>query len=125
MYNTLKTLCMIPSVSGREDAVRDKLRQMISPLTDENYTDNLGNLIAVKRGTGKSPKKIMLCAHMDEIGFLVTYIEDKGFIRVSCVGGINLVAASNGVSGAWNDSAGNRILQQCACMVQIHDISPK
>lgn len=95
MYNTLKTLCMIPSVSGREDAVRDKLRQMISPLTDENYTDNLGNLIAVKRGTGKSPKKIMLCAHMDEIGFLVTYIEDKGFIRVSCVGGINLVAASS------------------------------
>ena len=94
MYNTLKTLCLIPSVSGREDAVRAKIQEMITPYTDECYTDNLGNLIAVKRGSGKNAKKIMLCAHMDEIGFIVTYIEDNGFIRVSTVGGINLVAYS-------------------------------
>lgn len=94
MYNTLKTLCLIPSVSGREDAIRDKIKEMISPLTDECYTDNLGNLIALKRGNGENKKKIMLCAHMDEIGFLVTYIEEKGFIRISTVGGINLVASA-------------------------------
>ena len=94
MYNTLKTLCLIPSVSGREDAVRAKIQEMITPYTDECYTDNLGNLIAVKRGGGENAKKIMLCAHMDEIGFIVTYIEDNGFIRVSTVGGINLVAYS-------------------------------
>ncbi len=107
MYNTLKKLCFAPSVSGREDAVREKIKDMISPLTDECYTDNLGNLIAIKRGSGKDKKKIMLCAHMDEIGFLVTYIDDNGFLRVSNVGGISFVASAsslvvsqNGVKGA-------------------------
>lgn len=94
MYNTLKTLCLVPSVSGREDAVRAKIQEMISPFIDECYTDSLGNLIALKRGIGRNRKKVMLCAHMDEIGFIVTYIEDNGFIRISTVGGINLVAAS-------------------------------
>ncbi len=94
MYNTLKTLCLIPSVSGREDAVRDKIKEMIAPFTDECYTDNLGNLIGVKKGVSENRKKVMLCAHMDEIGFMVTYIEDNGFIRVSTIGGINLVAAA-------------------------------
>ena len=107
MYNTLKALCLTPSVSGRETAVREKIKELITPYTDESYTDNLGNLVAVKYGNGENKKKIMLCAHMDEIGFLVTYVEDSGFIRVSTVGGINLVAASSslvvserGVKGA-------------------------
>ena len=95
MYNTLKALCLVPSVSGREEAVREKIKQLISPYTDESYTDNLGNLVAIKHGTDADKKKIMLCAHMDEIGFLVTYIEDNGFIRVSTIGGINLVASSS------------------------------
>ena len=95
MYNTLKTLCMIPSVSGREEAIREKIKGLISPLTDECAVDNLGNLIAVKRGIGKDKKKIMLCAHMDEIGFIVTYIEDSGFIRIAAVGGINFTASSS------------------------------
>lgn len=113
MYNTLKALCLIPSVSGREEAVREKIKELIAPYTDENYTDNLGNLVAVKYGKGENKKKIMLCAHMDEIGFLVTYIEDNGFIRVSTVGGINLVAASSslvvsekGVKGALVSESG-------------------
>ena len=113
MYNTLKTLCLTPSVSGREEAVREKIKELIAPYTDENYTDNLGNLVAVKYGSGENKKKIMLCAHMDEIGFLVTYIEESGFLRVSTVGGINLVAASSslvvserGVKGALVAEAG-------------------
>ncbi|MBE6596247.1 MAG: M42 family metallopeptidase [Ruminococcaceae bacterium] len=93
MYNTLKTLCLIPSVSGRETAVSAKLSEIISPYADSVFTDNMGNLIAKKEGKGENKKKIMLCAHMDEIGFLVTYIQDNGFIRVSSVGGISLVAA--------------------------------
>ena len=97
MYNTLKTLCLTPAVSGRETAVREKIKELIAPYTDENYTDNLGNLVAVKYGNGEDKKRIMLCAHMDEIGFLVTFIEDSGFIRVSTVGGINLVAASSSI----------------------------
>ena len=94
MYNTLKTLCLIPSVSGREKAVREKINELIAPYTDSVYTDNLGNLVAVKYGSSENKKKIMLCAHMDEIGFLATYIEDSGFIRIATVGGINLVASS-------------------------------
>ncbi|MBQ8140740.1 MAG: M20/M25/M40 family metallo-hydrolase [Clostridia bacterium] len=94
MYNTLKTLCLVSSVSGREEAIREKIKEMIAPFTDECTVDNLGNLIAVKHGTGKDKKKLMLCAHMDEIGFIVTFIEENGAVRVSNVGGINLVASS-------------------------------
>ena len=93
MYNTLKTLCMIPSVSGRENAISAKIAEMIKPYADECKNDALGNLIAVKYGTAKDKKKIMLCAHMDEIGFLVTHIDDKGFLRVATIGGIHFVAS--------------------------------
>lgn len=93
MYNTLKTLCMIPSVSGRENAVSAKIAEMIQPYADECKNDALGNLIAVKHGTAKNKKKIMLCAHMDEIGFLVTHVDDKGFLRVATIGGIHFVAS--------------------------------
>ena len=92
LYTTLKTICLIPSVSGREDAVRAKLEELVAPFVDETKTDNLGNLIAVKRGKIRGGKKIMLCAHMDEIGFLVTFIEDNGMLRIAPVGGINFVA---------------------------------
>ncbi len=94
MYNTLKTLCMTSSVSGREEAIREKIKDMISPYIDECKTDNLGNLIAVRYGCGENRKKLMLCAHMDEIGFIVTFIEDKGFIRIAPIGGIHFSASA-------------------------------
>ena len=94
MFTTLKTLCNISSVSGREDAIKNKLRELVAPFCDEVYTDALGNLIAVKKGTRADAKNIMLCAHMDEIGFMVTFVEDNGFMRVAPVGGINAAAAA-------------------------------
>lgn len=103
MFDTLKKLCRVPSVSGREEKIRESITQLISPFSDEIRTDSLGNLIAVRYGTahGNGAKKLMLCAHMDEIGFLATYIEDSGFIRAASVGGINFSAAafSHVVSG--------------------------
>lgn len=93
MYTTLKALCGCPSVSGREERVREKIKQMIAPYCDEYYTDKLGNLIARKAGSG-SGKRVMLAAHMDEIGFLVTMIEDSGMIRIAPVGGISFAAAA-------------------------------
>jgi len=113
MYTMLKDIMCTPSISGRESAVCEKIKSYIAPLTDECYTDALGNLIAVKKGKGENRKKIMLCAHMDEIGFLVTYIEDSGFVRTAPVGGINYIAASfgevvseNGVRGVLVPESG-------------------
>ena len=106
LYTTLKRLCLVSSVSGREDKIREKIKAIISPFVDTIELDALGNLIAVKKGAGD--KKIMLCAHMDEIGFIVNYIEDNGMIRVGTLGGIRLAAASyttvvsnKGVNGAF------------------------
>ncbi len=87
-YTLLKNLCLCPSVSGREYKIREKLSEYIAPFCDELWTDALGNLIALKRGSvGK--KRIMLAAHMDEIGFIVTFIEDDGMLRLAPVGGID------------------------------------
>ena len=92
LYTTLKRLCLVSSVSGSEEKIREEIRSIITPFVDEVSSDALGNLIALKKGRGN--KKIMLCAHMDEIGFIVNYIEENGMIRVGTLGGIRLAAAS-------------------------------
>jgi len=81
----LKQLTQVWGVSGREDEVRQLIEKEIAQFSDEIYTDTLGNLIAIKKGTGKG-KKIMLSAHMDEVGLQVTKIESDGRIRVCKVG---------------------------------------
>ncbi|MBQ9086646.1 MAG: M42 family metallopeptidase [Clostridia bacterium] len=93
LYTTLQKLSVLPSVSGREDGIRALLSELIAPYADEVRVDNLGNLIAKKRGTGEG-KTVMLCAHMDEIGFLVNFIEDSGLLRVAPIGGINFAASA-------------------------------
>ena len=93
VYTTLQKLCVCPSVSGREDNIRGLLSELILPFADEVRVDALGNLIAKKNGTGEGDA-IMLCAHMDEIGFLVNFIEDSGMVRVATVGGISLTASA-------------------------------
>lgn len=94
LYTTLQRLCACPAVSGREDAIRELLRELVSPFADEVSVDNLGNLIARKKAKNANAQKVMLCAHMDEIGFLVTFIEENGMIRIAPVGGISLPAAA-------------------------------
>lgn len=84
-FDLLKRLCETPGVSGREDKVRDLVIEELRPLSDEIRVDTLGNVIAIKKGTGGP--RVMLAAHMDEIGFLVKYVDDKGFLRVQPVGG--------------------------------------
>ena len=91
LYNTLRELCLCPSVSGREGAIREKLVKMIAPLCDEYHVDALGNLIAHKKGNGE---RVMLAAHMDEIGFIVNFIEDNGMVRIAPIGGVSLTAAA-------------------------------
>ena len=74
--------------SGFEQGVGAYLGELAKPFVDEVYTDALGNVICHKKGEGK---KIMLTAHMDLIGFMVTYIDEKGYIRFEPIGGHNPV----------------------------------
>lgn len=83
----LRTLTQTFGPSGYEDAIRDAIRAEIADLADEVRVDPLGSLVAYRRGTGGG-KKIMLAAHMDEIGFMVTHIEEKGYLRVTPMGGL-------------------------------------
>ena len=94
MFTQLKKIVMPIGVSGDEGDISAVLAAEIAPYVDKVYTDALGNLIAFKKGKGKKPKKLMFAAHMDEIGFMANYIDEKGFIRVSRIGGINYQAAA-------------------------------
>ena len=89
MIQTLKTLCALPGVSSREDRVRDHIRRRVEPYADSVRTDALGNLIVFKRGAKAAGNKLMLCAHMDEVGLMVKSVTDEGCLRFGCVGGID------------------------------------
>ena len=85
----LKRLCETPGVPGHEDRVRDLIKAEIEDLFDEVSEDAMGSLHCVKKGKGKAPQKIMLLCHMDEIGFLVSHITEKGFVYLQTVGGFD------------------------------------
>ncbi len=84
--NNLKELVSIYGPSGNEKKIREYIEEQIKDHVDELETDRLGNLIARKKGNGK---KIMIAAHMDQIGLMVTDIDDKGFLRFTNIGGIS------------------------------------
>ena len=75
----LAKICKTPGTSGFEQQVRQLVIKELEGLVDELTTDNLGNVYAIKRG--KESKRVMIGAHMDEIGFMVTHIDDKGFTK--------------------------------------------
>lgn len=83
----LKELSEINGVSGNEDKVREFIIEKIKDKVDEYWVDRLGNLIAVKKGNGKA--KVVLDAHMDEVGFMITNIEDDGTLSFMPVGGVD------------------------------------
>ena len=86
-FSLFKKIAELPGVSGREEAVRAALLKLFKPVTDEIRVDNMGNIIAYKKGRGV--RKLMLAAHMDEIGLMVNHIDDAGFIHFVPVGGID------------------------------------
>lgn len=76
--------------SGYEGAVRDALIELVKPLCDDFHVDALGNLIAHCAGTGEAgSRRVMVAAHMDEIGLMITHIDDEGFLRFAPIGGVN------------------------------------
>jgi endoglucanase len=82
----LRKLVVAPGISGREDRIREVVAEEMRPLVDEVRCDRLGNLIGVRRGSGP---RVMLSAHMDSIGFLVSHVDDRGFLKLAPVGGFD------------------------------------
>lgn len=89
MVNTLKTLCVLPGVSSFEDEVRRYIKERVAPYADSIRVDAMGNLIVFKKGTKTTGNQLMLCAHMDEVGLIVKAITEEGYLKFSCVGGID------------------------------------
>jgi endoglucanase len=73
-------------VSGREERIKKSIEMFASQMVDEIVHDVTGSLICVKRGSGRNRKTVMINAHMDTIGFIITYIDEKGFLRFSEIG---------------------------------------
>ena len=88
LIDILKKLTMMDGVSGDEMPVRDFIIERIKDRVDSWYVDNMGNLITFKKGTGLN-RKVMLAAHMDEVGLLITGINDNGLLKFKAVGGID------------------------------------
>ncbi len=88
MKELIKQLTEAYGPSGHEAPVREIIRAAVEPLVDRVRVDALGNLIAEKAGTGGG-KKVMLAAHMDEIGVIVSYVDEKGFLRFQPIGGVS------------------------------------
>lgn len=83
----LAEICEVAGAPGYEKRIRDIVLREVTPLVDEVKIDNLGNVTAIKKG--KEAKKVMIGAHMDEISFIVTHIEDGGFLRFHTLGGFD------------------------------------
>ncbi len=91
MVELLKQLCIIDGTSGDEGAVREFVISQIKDFC-QYRVDNLGNIIAFKKGKSTPSKKILVDAHLDEVGLIITNIESNGFLRFKTVGGIDTAA---------------------------------
>jgi len=110
MKSFIKQLVETPGPSGYESQVRDLVKKELEPLVDELYVDRLGNLIARQGTPGANGTKIMLAAHMDEVGVAATHIDEQGFVRflpvgalspLSCLGSrVQFLNGATGVIGA-------------------------
>lgn len=89
MNDLIRSLVEAFGPSGSEDNVRDLIRPEVEPYADEISVDAMGNLIVRRRGSAANPLKVMVAAHMDEIGIMVTHITDTGFLRFTNIGGVS------------------------------------
>ena len=95
MKELIKKLTEAYGPSGHEETIRAIIRSEVEPLADEVRVDTLGNLIALKEGSGEG-KTVMLAAHMDEIGLIVSYVDKEGFLRAQPIGGVDVMTLVGG-----------------------------
>ena len=89
MLDKMINLCNLNGVSGNEDEVRDYIADYSKKFTDDVSVDSMGNVIVAKKGRKKPAQKLVLCAHMDEIGIIVTGITDDGYLRFAKAGSLD------------------------------------
>lgn len=121
MYELIKKYINTFSVTGREFYLADIIEADLKQYADEIRRDAMGNLIVFKKGADSS-KKLMIAAHMDEIGFMVTNITDNGYIRVANVGGINAVYSSYGTVRFENGLKGVIVTDASAKDLKVKDL---
>ncbi len=96
MKDLIKKLVETPGPSGSEHVIREAIRAEVVPYADEVRVDALGNLIVRKGQKGPEGQRIMLSAHMDEIGVMVTHVDERGFARFINVGGVRPLTCVGG-----------------------------
>ena len=89
MLNLVKELCALPGISSFEEEVRAFLMDRAAPFADDMRVDAMGNLIVFKKGKKSTGNKLMLCAHMDEVGLIIRSITEEGYLKFDAIGGIN------------------------------------
>ena len=135
MKNLIQKLTETFSPSGYESAIREVIRSEVTTLADEVRVDALGSLILRKGSPGKNGRRIMLAAHMDEIGLIATHIDPNGFIRFTSIGGVHpltlaggRVRFANGTPGLIGTEKGLRadaLPGLSDCYIDIGATSPK
>ncbi len=89
LIDTIKELCLLNGVSSFEDEVRAYIKEKAAPYADELRVDPMGTLIVFKKGKKATGNKLLLAAHMDEVGLIIKRITDDGYLKFNCVGGID------------------------------------
>ena len=89
MKKTIRNMVESFGPSGFEDSIRTRIRAEIRGCSETPRVDAMGNLLALRKGIGKHRKTIMVAAHMDEIGVMVSYIDKNGFLRAAALGGVS------------------------------------
>ncbi len=95
MKDLIKKLTEAYGPSGHEGQIRETIRREIEPFADKIWVDALGNLIALKKGKGGG-KRVLLAAHMDEIGLIISYVDEQGFLRFQPIGGVDVMTLVGG-----------------------------
>ena len=123
------------SPSGYESAIREIIRDEVKPFADEVRVDALGNLIVRKGSKGKKGKRIMLAAHMDEIGLMVTHVDENGFVRFASIGyvrpqtllsgRVHFADGSEGVVGMEVELLASELTTLDHCYIDVGATNPK
>lgn len=89
LIDTIRELCLLSGVSSYEDDVRDYVKEKAAPYATEMRVDPMGTLIVFKKGKKTTGNKLLLAAHMDEVGLIIKRITDDGYLKFGCIGGID------------------------------------